>query len=104
MKTTGPGAPTQTPDPLTPSATRDTTNHQQDRVSGTENRPNASAPIEGSERQGKMGERSVGESAGTDTTGAVAEPSQAGRPGASIDLDGTPGALAPDSTGRQGNF
>lgn len=39
-----------------------------------------------------------------DTTGVVAEPSQSGRPGASADLDGTPGALAPESTGRQGGF
>jgi hypothetical protein len=104
VKTTGPETPTQTPDPLTPSATRDTTNHQQDRVFGTENRANASSPIEGAERKGERGERFIGQGAGSDTTGAVAQPSQTGKPGASIDLDGTPGALAPDSTGRQGNF
>ena len=71
---------------------------------GTENWANAAAPIEGKDREGKLGERSLGQGAGPDTTGAVAQPSQAGKPGASADLGGTPGALASDDTGRQGNY
>lgn len=101
---TGDQTPTQTPDALTPSATKDTTNHQQQRVFGTENRANADASIEGKDATGTSGEQFVGQGAGPDTSGAVAPPSQTNRPGASVDLDGTPGALAPGSGGRQGNY
>lgn len=97
--TTDRDAPTQTADALTPSATRDTTNHQQVRPDVTDNRANADAPETG----GAPGERVVGKGAGADTSGAVAPPAAGNQPGASADLDGTPGALTPGSGGRQGS-
>lgn len=99
---TDPNAPTQTADALTPSATRDTTNHQQVRPNVTENRANADAPDEGRDADGMPGERVVGQAAGPDTSGAVAPPAAGNMPGSSAELDGVPGALATDGKGRQG--
>ena len=99
-----PNTPTQTPHPVTPSATQDPTNHQQGRAADAGGRPNLDGPAVTGAAAGQNAEPSVGSSAGSDTTGAVAPPGRAGQPGASLDLDGTPGALAPDSKGRQGNF
>jgi hypothetical protein len=44
----------------------------------------------------------IGDSAGTDTTGAVAAPAELGQPGAASKLGGTPGDLATSSRGRGG--
>ncbi len=95
---------------VTPKDISDTSKHQQEQIFEKENRPSRHAPgvdekAEERFRKGEdmlaKGERTLGEGAGPDSSGAVAKPAEQNRPGASTKLGGTPGAPATRSRGRQ---
>lgn len=90
---------------MTPEELADPSKHQQQQIFETENRPPRSGETdsqaaEGREELGAV-EPTAGQSAGPDTSGAVAHPAELNRPGASTKLGGTPSALATGSGGRQ---
>ena len=97
---------------FTPQDLADPTKHQQSQIFERENRPQRGAPgeqdaeraFEAGEDMIGHGEQSVGESPGRDTSGAVAPPAEANRPGASTKLGGTPGANAMRSDGRDTDY
>ena len=97
---------------VTPQDVADPSKHQGTSTAETGNRPSEMPAGEETRAKRKHaagedmkaeGEKSVGKSRGPDTSGAVAVPSGLGQPGASSDLDGTPGALSTGSAGRSGN-
>ena len=94
---------------VTPEELADPSRHQQAQIFGGETRPQGTGPgaadrqeaVEAGEDIAGAGNRTVGDSAGPDTTGAVAYPAGMNRPGLATKLGGTPGANAMGSGGRR---
>jgi hypothetical protein len=98
---------------FTPQDLADPAKHQQTQIFERENRPPgtsadeeraAKARFEAGEDMLGSGTPTVGDAAGTDTTGAVAPPAVRSRPGSSSKLGGTPGANAMSSGGRDTDY
>jgi len=98
--------------PRTPPDLADPAKHRQTQPFENDNRPQRTAPgnegtdarfAAGEDMLGK-GEQTVGQSPGPDTSGVVAPPAERNRPGASVDLGGTPGATAMPSGGRDTDY
>jgi hypothetical protein len=96
-----------------PQDLADPAKHQQSQIFEQDNRPQLNDPaakdsaekrFERDEDMIAQGEQEVGEAPGPDTAGVVAPPAERGRPGASTKLDGTPGALATPSGGRDTDY
>lgn len=83
---------------MTPDEIAESSRHPQQRIREADNRPDPNASTSGA--RGVTPEP-VGDSAGPDTSGAVAKPAAERKPGASSKLGGTPGANATRSSGRQ---
>jgi hypothetical protein len=76
---------------ITPEDLADTSQHRQTDVGGGASAAPGARPAD-----------IIGDSAGSDTSGAVAPLSELNEPGASSKLGGTPGDLATGSSGRGG--
>ena len=87
---------------MTPQETADPGRHRQSQIFERENRPLGSqGPGEDVKPEDLRG---VGQAPGPDTSGSVARPAEANRPGASTKLGGTPGANAMRSGGRDTDY
>lgn len=87
---------------MTPQETADPARHRQTQILEQENRP--LGPQGPGEDVKPDDLRGAGQAPGPDTSGAVARPAEANRPGASAKLGGTPGANAMRSGGRDTDY
>ena len=87
---------------MSPRHTADPGRHRQSQIFERENRPlGPQGPGEDVKPEDLRG---VGQAPGPDTSGAVAKPAEANRPGASTKLGGTPSANAMQSGGRDTDY
>ena len=87
---------------MTPEEAADPGRHRQSQIFERENRPLGTQGPGEDVRPDDL--RGVGQAPGPDTSGAVARPAEANRPGASTKLGGTPGANAMGSGGRDTDY
>ena len=98
---------------FTPQDLADPAKHQQSQIFERDNRPPGNSPdaeqgadarFEAGEDMLAKGTPTLGDAAGTDTTGAIAPPAARNRLGSSTKLGGTPGANAMSSGGRDTDY
>jgi hypothetical protein len=90
------------PGAMSPPESANPGRHRQSQIFERETRP--LAPQGPGEDVPPEDLRGVGQAPGPDTSGAVARPAEANRPGASTKLGGTPGANAMQSGGRDTDY